>query len=167
MSAAFPIIKKAALDAAVETSDYIQLFIGKYHELLSSDPTGQIQNQFTAEQNILMAFNILDGQVCKGGFIQLIENGYGSYIFDTPLSDYLRDWGASTTADVIDQAAILYYQKKDILEREKTLEEFVKMYQEHLEFEPLDDTFLQIIDRDREIIKDYIQRNLKAFAIVE
>jgi hypothetical protein len=159
-----PLIQKSELDAATDPVDYLYLFIEKYHQLISADTTGQIQNEFNAEQNVLMAYNLFDGQVCNGGFIQLIENGYGPYVFDSPLSEHLRDWGLAKTADLIDQARTFYLPKREILERKKTLAEFAKLYQEHPEFDPLDSEYYEIVDSERELIKEYIQEHLSDFA---
>jgi hypothetical protein len=162
-----PVIEKHELDAVQNNAGkYLLLFIEKYFQVLSSDPTGQVQNKFTTEQNILLAFGVMDGEVCNGGFIQLIENGYGSYIFDSPLSDHLRLWGAVQIVSIIDEARSIYHQKKEILEREKTLEEFAKLYLEHKEFEPIEDQFNTVIDPERAIIKQYIKSNISLFAKV-
>jgi len=164
---ALPLIYRSEIDAAVnDPLDFISLFISKYHELISADPTGQIQLQFNTEQNILLAFHTLDTQVSSGGFIQLIENGYGLYIFDSSLSDHLRSWGAVQIASIIHEAGVIYHQKKTILEREKTLEEFAKLYQEHREFEILEEQFNTVIDSERGIIKQYVESNFSLFAIV-
>lgn len=159
-----PLIEKSELDAVLNAAEYINLFIEKYHQILSSDTTGLMQEEFTAEQNILMAFNVFDSQVSNGGFIQLIENGFGPYIFDSPLSDHLRDWGLNRTADIIDQAAVLYHGKREILEREKSLEEFTKLYREHPEFEPLESEYYTIADSERQLLKKYIEAQQDEFA---
>jgi tRNA/tmRNA/rRNA uracil-C5-methylase (TrmA/RlmC/RlmD family) len=161
---ALPEIYRSELDDSQTPDVYIYHLIAKYHELLASDTTGHLQEHFTAEQNILLAFNVLDTQVSSGGFIQLIENGYGSYIFDTPLSHYLQDWGAVKIATIIEQAALIYRSKKDILEREKTLEEFAKLYQEHTDFEIPEQEFYQVINSEREIIVAYIRAHISHFA---
>lgn len=161
-----PLIEKSRLDAVTSASEYIFLFIEKYHELLSSDNTGLMQDEFTAEQNVLMAYNAFDTQVSNGGFIQLIENGFGSYIFDSPLSEHLSDWGLKKTANLIDQARTIYHAKKEILEREKSLEDFTKLYQEHREFEPIESEYYQISNSERELMKKYIESNVSDFARV-
>jgi hypothetical protein len=162
---ALPLIYRQEIDAVGNNPhDFISLFISKYHELISADPSGQIQYEFNTEQNILLAFHTLDEQASSGGFIQLIENGYGAYIFDSPLSDHLRSWGAVQMASIIDQARVIYLQKKEILEREKTLEEFAKLYLEHREFETIEEHFNTVIDAERAIIKFYIESNISLFA---
>ena len=133
---------------------------------MSSDPSGQILNEFTNDQNALLAYISMDNQVCNGGFIQLIENKYGSYIFDSPLTDYLNTWGAVKTAKILEDAKLIYHQKKPILEKEKTLEEFAKLYQEHPDFEELENQYYAEVHSERDIIKQYIQSNIVKFAVV-
>jgi hypothetical protein len=160
-----PAISTKELAAVADNAaEFIILFTGHYHKILSSHASGQAQGEFTTEQNILLAFDVLDGQVSNGGFIQLIENGYGAYVFDTPLSDHLRSWGLMQAADIIDKARILYEPKKEILEKEKTLAEFAKLYQEHPEFEPLDNEYYKIADAQREAMKSYILAHINSFA---
>jgi hypothetical protein len=159
-----PLIERSKLDDATRAYEYIFLFIEKYHELLSSDTTGLMQDEFTVEQNVLMAYNVFDNQVSNGGFIQLIENGFGPYVFDSPLSDHLRDWGLTKTSDLIDQARIIYQAKREILEREKSLEDFTRLYQEHRDFEPIESEYYAISDSEREVMKTYINRHIGDFA---
>ena len=149
-----------------QPDELISLLIGSYQSILSSDPSGKIQESFTTEQHILMAFDILESQVMSGGFIQLVENGYGPYIFDTPLSDYLRSWGAVDIAAIIDQARVIYLSKKDLLEREKTLEEVAKLYQQHPEFEPLEKEFTDNITEAKRMIAGHIIGHIDSCAIV-
>jgi hypothetical protein len=167
-SATIPLIDKHELDTLSDKPiEYISFLIGKYHMLMATDTSGQIQLQFTTEQNILLAFQIFVDQVSSGGFIQLIENGYGAYIFDNPLSKYLRQWGAVKIATILDQARIIYHNKKAILEKEKSLEEFAKLYQEHKDFELLEAEFSQSISLDTGIIAMYISRHIDRFVLVK
>ena len=169
MSAAIiPAVSRYELDAVKDDpSEYITLLTNQYFQIISSDPTGQVLNKFTNDQNALLAFVTMDGQVCNGGFIQLIENKYGSYIFDSPLAEYLVCWGAVKTAKILNDARLIYHQKKVILEKEKTLEEFAKLYQEHPDFEELEKQYYTEIDSEREVIKNYIQSNIGMFAMVK
>ena len=159
-----PTISKSEIEtASKEPHELISLLVSRYRDMIMVDSTGQIQHEMTAEQNVLMAFDVLDGQVSNGGFIQLIENGYGSFIFDTPLSEHLREWGAEKIAALIDQARPLYEANKEVLERKKTLQEFAKMYQEHPEFDALDKEFCEVIDGERGVIVAYIMGHLEGF----
>ena len=160
-----PLITSAEIETVGEDAlPFIFLFAEKYLALISADPTGQIQQRMTAEQTVLLAFVTMDNEVTNGGFIQLIENGYGSYIFDNPLSDYLREWGAAATAMIIDLARDLYHDKKEILEKEKSLEEFARLYQEHKEFEDIEQQYYAVIDAERATIRKYMEAHLDRFA---
>jgi hypothetical protein len=162
-----PVITKAELDAVSESpSDYILLLEDRLYSILASDHTGIIRQQFTTDQNVLLAFNLLDSQVCHGGFIQLIENGYGAYIFDSALSEQLDAWGAIEISSIIDKGRIIYHLKKNVLERKKSLEEFAKLYQEHPEFHDLENQFNNIIDAERKRIKEYISGHIDRFCCV-
>ena len=162
-----PFVSKQEIDSAGgNASDLINLLTTRYRELIASDVTGQMQNSFTPEQHILIAYQMFDGQVMAGGFLQLIENGFGAYIFDTPFGEYLKNWGLIRSSSLINQARVLYSAKKETLEREKSLEEFARMYQEHPEFEPLDNEYYAIADAEREILLQYILSNINRLATI-
>ena len=72
----------------------------------------------------------------------------------------------SKIAKILDEARLIYHQKKAILEKEKTLEEFAKLYQEHPDFEELESQYYIEVDSEKEIIKNHIQSNLSMFAMV-
>lgn len=163
-----PIINKDQLAKAKEDSwDFLFLLIDPIHEMISSDDSGEIMNQLSSEQHTLLAFNALYGQVTNGGFIQLIQNGYGEYIFDNPFSEHVKKWGALEIGKIVDDAKIIYDHNKVDLEKETDLEGFSKMYEEFTEFEPLDDRFYEVMDDELEIIRKYVEDNLDRFAIVE
>ena len=162
-----PILSQDEINNAKnDTWDFLFLFIDHYYETISSSQNEEIMNEFSAEQHTLLAFNSLYGQVTNGGFLQLIQNGYGSYVFDNPFSEHIKNWGALEMAKIVDDAKIIYDQHKDALEKETTIEEFSKMYDEYTDFEPLDDKFYEIMDDEVEIIRKYVEDNLSFFANV-
>ncbi len=163
-----PITQNEIDQAKEDTWDYLFLFLDKYDEIISSSPKDEdeVLDEFTDEQHILMEFNVLYGQVTNGGFIQLIQNGYGPYLFDNPFAEGIRAWGASTIAEIVDQAKVIYDTHRDDLEKERSLEEFSKMYKAYPDFEPLEDKFYQIMDEELEIIKNFVANNIHLFAIL-
>ncbi|MDQ1087912.1 DMP19 family protein [Siphonobacter sp. SORGH_AS_1065] len=163
-----PILTRDEIEGAKDDAwDFLFLFIEPYIEILSSDPSGKIVEEFSAEQHTLLAFNDLYGQVTNGGFLQLIQNGYGSYIFENPFSEYIRSWGASEMATIVDEAKVIYEKNKEDLEKETTIEEFSDMYKKYDVFEPLDDKFYEVMDDEIDIIKAFVENNLSNFAIVK
>lgn len=66
-------------------------------------------------------------------------------------------------AKLLQQAQIIYRDKKDILEEEKDIEWFSQLYEDITDFEPLDDEFYEIMDEETTILKEYIHNNLCSF----
>lgn len=145
--------------------DFLFLFIDKYGEIIASD-TQETEEPFNGSQHTLMAFNFLYGEVANGGFLQLIQNGYGRYVFDTPFADTIRAWGAEQTAQIVEEARAVYEEHREELEKEVSIEEFSEMYDEYTDFEPLDDRFYEIMGDDLEIVKKYVENHLGEFAIL-
>lgn len=163
-----PKITQAELDKAKDDAwDFLFLLIDPMYEMISLDETGEIMSQFSSEQHTLLAFNALYGDVANGGFIQLIQNGYGEYIFDNPFSEHIKKWGAVEIGKIVEDAKVIYNQHKDNLEKETDLTGFSKMYEEFTEFEPLDDWFYEVMDDEVEIIRKYVEDNLDHFVVVE
>ena len=167
MSVSLPILTREEFDAIKsDPGELIWKLCDWYREMASADPSQQLPS-LTTEQNVLLAFEAWDGQVCNGGIIQLIENGYGSFIFETPVADILRSWGLEQTASIITRAHLLYTKKKVALEREKTLQEFAQMYQEHPEFEPFDNEYYAVADSERAKVAQYITKHENLFAAIK
>ena len=93
-------IKDAALQAgAAEGMDgFINVFTDKYLETIGDEWTAETMGSLTGEQHSLLAYRIFLDEVMSGGFIQLIQNGYGGYIFDNPFAKVMRLWGADCSS---------------------------------------------------------------------
>jgi hypothetical protein len=102
----------------------------------------------------------------NGGFIQLIQNGYGGYIFDSPFSETVKTWGAEEISKIVEDAKIIYSKYKKELEKETSLEEFSGLYSKIKDFEPLESKFYSVADKETENIKKYVEENLKEFCTV-
>lgn len=163
-----PRLKKSDLDKSKDdTWDYLFHFIDAYYKILDADPTGDVFDEFSTEQHTLLAYNTVYGEVTNGGFLQLIQNGYGAFIFEDPFAENIELWGAKETAKIVNQAKLIYDKNKDDLEKETTIEEFSEMYKQYPEFEPLDDQFYDIMDNDVEIVRKYVENNILKFAVIE
>jgi hypothetical protein len=134
---------------------------------MEKNPNGEKTAGFNDSQLTLLAYNILYGQVSNGGFIQLIHNGYGGYIFDGPFSEIVKPWGAVKTAEIVDEAKIVYDKHKEELEQEKTAEEFSELYTKIKDFEELETEFYEVMDKETEIIRKYVEDNVNDFVIDE
>jgi hypothetical protein len=131
--------------------------------MLAADPSGALMQQLTLAQHTLMALSTLHGQVYNGGFIQLIQNGFGPYIFENPFAAQIARMDAPRLAAIIDQAKEVYLTNRIYLEREISLEEFTKMYREFTAFEPKEAQFMEVIESEGESIATFIATHLDQF----
>ena len=88
--------------AAAEGIDaFLRAFTDKYREALGGDPTAETISRLNGEQHSLLAYRIFRDEVTEGGFCQLIQNGYGVYIFDNPFARVMRLWGAERFSKLV------------------------------------------------------------------
>ena len=80
--------------AAAEGIDaFLRAFTDKYREALGGDPTAETISRLNGEQHSLLAYRIFRDEVTEGGFCQLIQNGYGVYIFGNPFDELEEEFG--------------------------------------------------------------------------
>lgn len=87
---------EALRNAAGEGMDeFIKVFTDKYLEATGGNLTAETMPLLTGEQHSLLAYQLFRDEIMVGGFCQLIQNGYGSYIFDNPFAKAMRLWGSA------------------------------------------------------------------------
>lgn len=143
---------------------YLNEILAAYQTAIIED--ANVQNQMSLSQHALMAYAAFHSNVAVGGFIQLIQNGYGGYIFDNPFGQTFGAWGATMTASLIEQAKPIYETKKEELEKKTSLEEFAKMYEAIPDFDELDQTYTRVMEEEAELVMSYVRRNLGEFVRV-
>ena len=159
-----PEIKKEEVERVKNDAwELIYLFGKKYYEIIEKNDE-KITEQFSEYQHTLMAYKYFDSEVCNGGFIQLIQNGYGDYIFNSSFSENLKSWGAEKASEIVEKAKIIYKKYRKELEEEKSNEKFSELYKKITEFEPLEDEYYKINDDETEKVKSYIETHLNNFA---
>ena len=101
-----------------------------------------------------------------GGFVQLIHNGWGDFIFLNPFAKAIKDWGLKDLSKMIYEAKKLYWKYKDDIMRECTDEEFMQMFERMPEFDDLDDDFVENEEKWTYLVAEYIDNNISNFATV-
>lgn len=92
------VMESALQKAAGEGMDeFIQVFTDKYKEVIGGELTADTMPLLTGEQHSLLAYQIFRDEIMFGGFCQLIQNGYGGYIFDNPFAKVMRLWGRKSS----------------------------------------------------------------------
>jgi tetratricopeptide (TPR) repeat protein len=141
-------------------------YIDKYREISAMLLGGKVMTDyFNNSQLTLMAYYFFYEQVSNGGFIQLVQNGYGDFIFNTPFSETIKTWGAEEACEIIEKARIIYEKYEDELKKETTEEEFLELYSEITDFEPLEEDFFEIMKDETETIRRYVEENADDFRV--
>jgi len=144
---------------------FLQLYHDIYWEHLGGSLTPETMPRLTGEQHAIVSYMILREEVMDGGFIQLIQNGYGSYIFDNPFAKAMRLFGAKDLSKLIYKAKNLYDINREVLEKDRSDEEFMALYEQFEQFDNLDDEFI-IMEKEASItIASYIDDHLNSFYV--
>ena len=159
------VLESALQKAAGEGMDeFIQAFTDKYKEIVGGELTDETMPLLTGEQHSLLAYQIFRDEVMVGGFCQLIQNGYGGYIFDNPFAKVMRLWGVGDLSKLVYAAKKIYDSHRDDLERERTDEEFMAMYEQYEAFDELEDEFLEKEEEYTALVAGYVDEHLELFA---
>ena len=151
--------------AASEGMDaFLRVFTDAYYQALGGALTAESMPRLNAAQHTLLAYTILRDELMEGGFCQLIQNGWGPYIFHNPVARALRDWGLGDLTKLLYAARKVYDAHREDLERERTDEEFMAMYEQYEAFDDLEDTFLENEEELTAQVAHYVDEHLGQFA---
>ena len=79
------------ISAANEGMDaFIEVFVDAIKDAIGGELTATNMAELNASQITLLAYHTLREEVMDGGFIQLIHNGYGGFIFLNPFAAMMR-----------------------------------------------------------------------------
>lgn len=112
--------------------------------------------ELTTAQITLYAYKLFRDEVLEGGFCQLIQNGYGPFIFENPLAQVLRLWDMKDLAKIVNKANGIYRKHKADLTRERTEDEFMAMYEDYESFDKLEDDYIENEESYTEAFKNYV-----------
>ena len=146
-------------------------FLKAVHDAILSAIGGEVNAEtlplLNGEQTTLLAYFILREEVMDGGFIQLIHNGYGPFIFLNPFAKAMRIWGAHEFSKLIYKGRKLFETHEKALTAECSDEEFMALFEKYPEFDDLDDLFVESEDAWMDDIAHYIDDNLEKFAVIQ
>lgn len=102
-------------------------------------------------EQLILAFDYVQAQVGQGGFIQLVQNGYASLL--VVVIESLQSFSiCDPMVKILDDALKVMVLNREELGRERSVDEFGKLYQEFTEFEDLEKSFLQELPATLEAI---------------
>ena len=163
------IIQDATLQkAATEGMDaFVGAFVVAIKEAIGGELTADTLSELNSDQITLLAWDTLHQEVMDGGFVQLIHNGYGPFIFKNPFAKAVKLWGMKELSRLIYDAHSLYVKYHEQIERDCTDDEFMALFEQFPEFDDLDDEFVEREEEWTEQVAHYIDEHIEKFANVE
>ena len=146
---------------------FLGLIIEAIKEKSQHELNADTLSLLNGNQITLWAYDILRDEVMNGGFIQLIYNGYGPFIFDNPFAKAMRLWGLKDLSKLVYKAKELYDEHKGALTQEYSDEEFMALFEQYPQFDDLDDSFIENEEEYTERIARYVDEHLNDFISIE
>lgn len=162
-------VKDAALrEAAMQDMDtFLGVFINALKAAIGGELNAANMQQLNGAQITLLAYDVLHEEVMDGGFVQLIYNGYGGFIFDNPFAKVMRDWGLRDLAKMLFSVRKLYKEYGAKIQRECSDDEFMAMFEQYPEFDEYDDEFVENEEEWTEAIARYVDEHIDDIVVIE
>jgi hypothetical protein len=144
-------------------NEFLQVFTDAYLEAVGGKLTVENMSTLNASQHTLLAFRFFQDEMGDGGFVQLIQNGFGSYIFGNPFAKAIKQFGAVELSKLIYKAREIYDPNKTELERDTTDEEFNAMYVDFEVFDELEEWYFDIEEQQTALIAAYVDEHITDF----
>lgn len=158
-------VKDSALRAAAsEGMDaFIQVIVNAAKDYVGGELTPEALSVLPPDHVTLWGYVILRDELCDGGFIQLIHNGYGPFFFHNPFAKAMRLWGLKEFSKFLYRARELYDEHHAAIECELTDEEFMALYEQYPQFDDLDDEFIANEEETTGLVAHYLDDHLLDF----
>lgn len=147
--------------------EFLSTIIAAIKQAIGGELTADNMPKLNTSQITLLAYNILHEDVMDGGFIQLIHNGYGAFIFTNPVAKILKDWGLKDLSRLLFSGKKLYFEHHTSLEQECSDEQFMALFEQHPEFDDLDDDFVEHEEEWTEAMAMYVDEHLTDFVVIK
>jgi hypothetical protein len=161
------IVKDSMLSqAAMEGMDaFLQVFIDAIRDSIGGEPTAETMAELNADQMTLLCWDTLHREVMDGGFVQLIHNGYGPFIFKNPFAKALNKmWNMRELSKRLYEVHTLWLENQKELEKDCTDEEFMALFERFPQFDDYDDWFVENEEELTEQVARYVDANIEKFA---
>lgn len=158
-------IKDAELAEAAQTGmdEFLQVFIDAYLKEINGNLNADNMHLLNGNQHTLLAWHFFSTEMREGGFVQLIQNGYGAYIFANPFAKAIKQFGAAELSKLIYKAKEIYDANKAALEKETTEEEFNALYVDFEVFDDLEEIYFDIEEQQTALIAAYVDEHISEF----
>ena len=162
-------IQDARLQQAAEEGmdAFLKVFVDAIMASVGGELTVETMAALNSDQMTLLVWHTLHEEVMDGGFVQLIHNGYGPFVFKNPFAKAVRQWGLRDLSKLVYDAHTLWLKYGEEIERECTDEEFMAMFEQYPEFDDLDDQFVEQEEEWTSELAHYVDEHIDHFAMIE
>ncbi|MFC2759088.1 DMP19 family protein [Hallella multisaccharivorax] len=163
------IVKDAALRTGAQQGmdEFLKVVTDSIYQAIGGDLTAETMAELNADQITLLAYVILRDTVMDGGFVELIHNGYGPFIYLNPFAKAVRNWGLHDLYKMISDTHRLFGKYRTDIEKDCTQEEFDALYEQFPEFDDYDDAFVENEEEFTSEIAHYVDEHLDDFCEIE
>lgn len=153
--------------AATQGMDaFMQVFTDAYLKVLTDQMSADNMMELNGFQHTILGYHYFRTELMEGGFIQLIHNGYGPYIFENPFAKVMRIMGAKDFSKLIYKAKKIYDEHKIALIKPCSDEEFMALYEQFELFDELEEAFMEMEEMVTTNIATYMDEHLDDFATI-
>jgi hypothetical protein len=150
--------------AAKGMDEFLQVFVDGIYSAIGGEITQESLSSLNSDQITLLAYFLLRDEVMDGGFVQLIHNGYGGFIFKNPFAKAMKMWGLRDLSKMIYDVHTLYAKHHEEIEKECTDDEFMALFEQFPDFDEYDDDFVENEEKWTSEIAHYVDDNIDSFA---
>ena len=163
------IIKDDILQHAAEEGmdAFVDVFTNAILDSIDGQLTAENMSQLNSDQITLLAFHYLHEEVMDGGFVQLIHNGLGAFIYMNPTDKAFREWGIQELFKIINKSHRLYAKYHEDIEKDCSDEDFMAMFEQYAEFDDFDNEFVENEEMFVAKVAHYIDEHIDNFAKIE
>lgn len=150
--------------AKAGNDEFVDVFYNAILDFCGGVITAETMQEINPEQMTLVVFKTLHEEVMDGGFVQLIYNGYGPFVFFNPFAKAVREWGLDDLASLVNKAGKLFRKYGKEIQTECSDEEFMAMFEKYPKFDELDDEFVENEEHWVGEVAHYIDEHIDRFA---
>ena len=150
--------------AAKGMDEFLQVFVDGIYSAIGGEITQESLSSLNSDQITLLAYFLLRDEVMDGGFVQLIHNGYGGFIFKNPFAKAMKMWGLRDLSKMIYDVHTLYAKHHEEIEKECTDDEFMALFEQFPDFDEYDDDFVENEEKWTGEVAHYVDNNIDSFA---
>ena len=157
------VLQKAAEEGI---DSFIKVFVDAINDSIGGSLTGESMQELNTDQITLLAYSIIHEEIMDGGFVQLIHNGYGPFVFKNPFAKVMKMWGLTELGKLIYKAHELYKKHGEEIERDCTDDEFMALFEKYPKFDDLDDEFVENEEEWTNLIAHYVDEHIEQFVTI-